>query len=111
MSHLPHVNTVMSEGLPPRASLSALFNRLLRELFTNHIGLFVALFATVVFVRYAKSPRRSVPPGPRGLPILGNAFQLRDKTWILGRDCKRAFSVSPFDVWSWIVTLIRTFHR
>src|SRR5260221_14495661 len=90
---------MMSEGPGPAPCLGFLFNNLLGELFTNYIGLFVALFATVVFVRYIRSPWRSVPPGPRGLPILGNVIQLRDKKWLLGPDCKHAFSMFSFDVW------------
>ena len=84
----------MSEGPAPRVSLGSLPYHLLRELLTNHVGLCVVLFAIVVFVRYSRSPMRSVPPGPRGLPILGNVIQLQDKKWMLGRDCKHAFSVS-----------------
>lgn len=102
MPHLPQDTSMMNEGLAPHTSLGFVFYHwhLLRELFANHIGLFVGFFATVVFVRYARSPWRSVPPGPRGLPILGNALQLRDKTWMLGPDCKHSFSTFSFDVWA-----------
>lgn len=50
----------------------------------------------VVFlaVRYVNSPWRKVPPGPRGLPIVGHAFRLRDKDWMFENDIKRKFSVS-----------------
>ncbi|KAI0292399.1 cytochrome P450 [Russula brevipes] len=55
------------------------------------MGLLVGLSAIFLAIQYARSPWRSVPPGPRGLPILGHALRLRDKTWLFGRDCKDAF--------------------
>jgi hypothetical protein len=71
------------------------FDHLLRVLLMDRIMIvvLVGLFAIVVAVRYVRSPWRSVPPGPRGFPFLGNALQLRDKRWMFGRDCKDAFRV------------------
>jgi hypothetical protein len=43
-------------------------------------------------VRYSKSPWRHVPLGPRGLPLLGNALELKDKDWLFRRDCKGKYS-------------------
>ncbi|KAH9040505.1 cytochrome P450 [Lactarius pseudohatsudake] len=42
-------------------------------------------------VRYFRSPWRRVPPGPRGLPLIGNALELRDKLWLFHRDCKQKY--------------------
>lgn len=46
----------------------------------------------ILAVGYTRSPWRKLPPSPPRLPILGNALQLRDKTWLLSKDCKERFS-------------------
>ncbi|KAI0256928.1 cytochrome P450 [Lactifluus subvellereus] len=60
------------------------------SLLTPRVGLFIAL-AIVLAAQYARSSWRKVPPGPRGLPILGNALELQDKAWLFGKGCKRKF--------------------
>lgn len=63
------------------------------ELATTHVGLAVGLgLAVILVVRYSKSPWRRVPPGPRGLPLLGNILELQDKDWLFRRDCKQKYN-------------------
>jgi len=45
----------------------------------------------ILAVGYTRSPWRKLPPSPPRLPILGNALQLRDKSWLLSKDCKERF--------------------
>jgi hypothetical protein len=72
-------------GSLPRGSLS--------QLLTPRLGLFVTLFIILV-TRYVRSPWRKVPPGPKGLPILGNALQLWNKDWMYEKECKQKFGSS-----------------
>jgi hypothetical protein len=65
------------------------------QLLKPRVGLVLSL-VIILTVQYARSPWRKVPPGPRRLPILGNALQLQDRTWLFGKDCKRKFGVSSF---------------
>ena len=63
------------------------------QLLTAHVG-FVLGLVVILAAQYANSPWRKVPPGPKGLPILGNALQLNDKRWMFEKDCKRNFRMS-----------------
>ena len=51
----------------------------------------IATLVITLVARYVRSPWRRVPPGPKGLPILGNALQLQNKSWMFGKECKRNF--------------------
>ena len=65
----------------------------LSQLLTPSLGLIATLVAILV-AQYVRSPWRRVPPGPKGLPILGNALQLQNKGWMFGRECKQKFGTS-----------------
>ncbi|KAI0293116.1 cytochrome P450 [Russula brevipes] len=60
------------------------------EHLTPRLALITAL-VIILSVQYARSPWRRVPPGPRGLPFLGNALQLHDKGWMFQKECKRKY--------------------
>jgi hypothetical protein len=65
----------------------------LAELLSPHVGLILSILI-ILAVRYARSPWRKVPPGPKGLPALGNVLQLIDKRWLHNKDCKENFGMS-----------------
>jgi hypothetical protein len=67
----------------------------LSQLSTTYLGLAVTLVIILV-TQYVRSPWRKVPPGPKGIPILGNAFQLQNKSWMFESGCKRKFGPSNY---------------
>ena len=60
---------------------------------TGLISLLSIILLKLCYVRYTRSPWRKLPPGPRGLPVLGNIRQLNDKRWLTSRDCKGTYGM------------------
>jgi hypothetical protein len=82
------------------------------ELARTHVGLTAGLgLVAILVVRYSKSPWRRVPPGPRGLPLLGNILELQDKDWLFRRDCKQKYSEFPTFVTYIVFTSSRCSRR
>ena len=75
-------------------SLSTSTIKAIRDNTTLTAG-FVLGLVIIVAVNYSRSPWRKVPPSPQRLPIVGNALQLRDKSWLLSKDCKERFGGFP----------------
>ena len=70
--------------------LSAPTIEAIRETKTLTTGVVFGL--VIIFaIDYIRSPWRKLPPSPPRLPVLGNALQLRDKSWLLSKDCKEWF--------------------
>ena len=53
-------------------------------------GILLCVLVTLI-VFYARGSRKRLPPQPKGLPIIGNFFQLSDRKWFYSRECKERF--------------------
>ncbi|KZT21020.1 cytochrome P450 [Neolentinus lepideus HHB14362 ss-1] len=52
---------------------------------------FSCLLALLFISRFYNSPWRKLPPGPRGIPILGNILQLQDKQWLTFTELRKTY--------------------
>ncbi len=93
--------------LPP---FSASVNKAICENKTLTAG--IILGPLIIFaIGYIKSPWRKLPPSPWRLPILGNALQLRDKSWLLSKDCKERFGEFTNYLPMWMLLCIYECYR
>lgn len=77
------------DGVTSRFVLSRAF-KAVREPRSLTVGALLGLVVVFV-VHYLRSPWRKLPPRPRGLPIIGNALQAMDQSWLVSKDCKERF--------------------
>jgi hypothetical protein len=82
--------SVMDSVAPNPGPLSTSTIKAIRDNTTLTTGIVLG-FIIIIAINYARSPWRKLPPGPRRLPVLGNALQLWDRSWLLSRDCKERF--------------------
>ena len=92
--NIPIGSTASMGGATPHPIPSLLFASV-SQLLQPCVSLIISL-VIILAVQYARSPWRKVPPGPKGLPVLGNVRQFQDKSWLLGKDCKRQFGAFNF---------------
>lgn len=71
----------------------------------------LAILATlaVQFLRYvikSRGLRQRMPPGPPGLPILGNALQLEKQLWIQFARWKELYGIPLVNLLKYLLTLL-----
>lgn len=77
---------------------------------------YISSFLVVLYVLFRKSRARAVPPGPPGLPLLGNLFQIRKDAWLTFTEWKETYGTIPplqficFDLMLSIPRLSSVYH-
>ena len=84
---LPFDDPIMSPAFPPSLALIAGCLSVPGPTLLP----FLICLCGLCYLHYTRSPWRKLPPGPRGIPLLGNLRQLNDKRWLISPECKRAY--------------------
>ena len=64
---------------------------------THLLAIFLLVVGTLwLIARLAQSSSRSLPPGPRGLPLIGDVLHIADQEWLASPQRREDYGDAPY---------------